>query len=135
MESTVWYDRIKEGAMKTILFIEDEKQLQTGVYAGLTKAGYTVLQAFDGKTGLERVEDGKPDLVLLDIMLPGGLNGFDVLERMKLDDRFKAIPVIMLTNLDSEAATAINAGAADYIVKTNISLEALAQRIHAMIGT
>lgn len=69
------------------------------------------------------------DLVLLDIMLPGGMNGFDVLEDLKRNQLTSSIPVIVLTNLDSERETALKIGAADYAVKANTSIEETVQKI------
>lgn len=120
--------------MKKILFIEDEKQLQENVSKKLSAAGYEMIQAFDGKEGIEKAMAQKPNLVLLDIILPGGMNGFDVMEQLKQREETKNIPFMILTNLDSEAKTARNMGAVDYIIKTNISLEALAQKVKIFLG-
>ena len=85
----------------------------------LQSEGYEVIQARDGKTGLSLAKSDQPDLILLDIMLPGGLNGFDVLEQLKQDSKTKDIAVLVLTNLDSEEKVAKQIGASGYLVKVN----------------
>jgi len=61
------------------------------------------------------------------------MNGFDILEELKRRDQWKAIPVIMMTNLDSEEKTAREIGAADYIVKSNVSLDEIISRIEHVV--
>jgi len=115
--------------MQKILVIEDEAQAQK-IYAELlTEAGYTVLQALTAQEGLELAKTQIPNLILLDIMLPGGMNGFDVLEALKRDDKLKAIPVVVLTNLDKEKQTSLTIGAADYLVKANSSVDEVVAKI------
>lgn len=103
--------------MAKILLIEDDQILQAMYQKQLQSAGHQVIRAGDGKTGLELAQSNHPDLILLDIMLPGGLNGFDVLERLKQDQKTKAIAVLMLTNLESEEKVAKDIGASGYLVK------------------
>ena len=121
--------------MKKILFIEDEPKLQESVQKKLTSGGFTVIQGVDGKDGIEKAIHELPDLILLDIMLPGGMNGFDVLRDLKGNETTKLIPVVMLTNLDSEMETAMSMGAKDYIIKTDISLENLLKKVEMYTAT
>ncbi len=116
--------------MKTILVVEDNVELQ-GLYTqALTKVGYEVnCVATVAQAGTVLQQEKKPDLVLLDIMLPGGKNGFDLLERLKNDEETKAIPVIVLTNLDSEEKVARQIGASDYIVKAEASMDQVVERV------
>lgn len=109
--------------MKKILIIEDDSQVQQIYQKKLTAEGFEVVQAFTGKEGLALVKPVPPDLIILDIILPGGMNGFDVMEQLKRDPSHAAIPVIVLTNLDSEEKVAKTIGANDYIVKANTSLD------------
>ncbi len=103
--------------MAKILFIEDDAQL-VELYTGvLEDEGFVVLTAQTGNVGLSLARDKKPDLIILDIMLPGGMNGFDVLEQLEKDVELKKIPVVVLTNLDTEEKVAKEIGAKDYIVK------------------
>ena len=105
--------------MAKILIIEDDP-LMGRMYEKIFKfEGFEVELAVDGEEGLEKVKTGKPTLVLLDIMMPK-MNGLQVLEKMKLDEETKAIPVVMLTNLagQKDAEVALTKGAVKYIVKS-----------------
>ena len=115
--------------MKKILIIEDDPQLQQFYKDTLTAEGYTVATAFTADDGLQSVKNDKPDLILLDIMLPNGKNGFDVLELLKKDEQTKSIAVIVMTNLDSEKNTALQIGAVDYIVKANAQVEDIVKKV------
>lgn len=105
--------------MTKVLVIEDDQMLRSMYEKKLSAEGYQVLVAIDGRAGLTLINNEKPDLVLLDIMLPGGMNGFDVLEELKKDEQTKDLPVLMLTNLDSEAKVAKEIGASGYLIKAN----------------
>ena len=112
-----------------ILIVEDEEVLVKVLQEKFEKENFIVKLVTDGELVFELVKSFKPDLILLDIMLPGGMNGFDVLEQLKSDEKFKSIPVFVVTNLDSEEKTARTIGAADYIVKANTSIEVLVNKI------
>lgn len=109
--------------MKNIVVIEDEKQLLNVYTSMLTSSDIAVHTAIEGQEGLDIIRKVHPDVILLDIMLPGGMNGFDVLEELKRDDSLKDIPVLVTTNLSSEDKVAKEIGAADYIIKANTSIE------------
>ncbi|HTK03835.1 MAG TPA: response regulator [Alphaproteobacteria bacterium] len=113
----------------TVLIAEDDNSLANILKTRLEKLGIEVVTAGTGQQALNIVKNKIPNLILLDIMLPGGLNGFDVLEQLKKDPIQKDIPVIVLTNLDTERKTAIEIGAVDYIVKPNISLDEVILKI------
>jgi CheY-like chemotaxis protein len=104
---------------RRILIIEDDVSLLQAYREMFKTQDVSVVGAASGQEGLTLVASEKPDLILLDIMLPGGMNGFDVLERLKEDPATQSIPVIVLTNLDSEAKVAKAIGAKDYLVKAN----------------
>ncbi|MBI4137053.1 response regulator, partial [Candidatus Roizmanbacteria bacterium] len=101
---------------KIVVIIEDEEAVQNVYKTLLRKEEYTVYTEKTAQAGLDTIKYVKPNLVLLDIMLPGGMNGFDLLEQLKKDPDTKYIPVIVLTNLDSEKDTALEIGAVDYLV-------------------
>lgn len=103
---------------RTILIIEDDNLLSSMYVTKFTKEGFRVLYSESGEKGIEIIDKEKPDLVLLDIMLPG-MDGYDVLRRLKANGRTALIPVIMLSNLsqDADIKKALNLGAVDYIVK------------------
>lgn len=109
--------------MKNIVVIEDETQLLNVYNTMLQSDDVAVHTAVDGQQGLETIRKVHPDVILLDIMLPGGMNGFDVLEELKRDEALKDIPVLVTTNLSSEDKVAKEIGAADYIIKANTSIE------------
>ena len=116
--------------MKKILFIEDEPHLQKEVGEILTQEGFEVLSALDGEEGLELIKKEKPDLILLDLILPKK-DGFEVLKEMKEDEDLKDIPVIVLTNLEgmSDVEKAMSLGATTYLVKANYELENVIAKI------
>ena len=87
---------MKKPVPRKILVIDDEPQLVDMVKMRLEANGFQVLSAKDGKEGLEKVRQEKPDLVLLDVMMPG-MDGFEVFKRIKKDPKTMLIPVIMLT--------------------------------------
>ena len=111
-------------SMKRILFIEDEAALQKTFGDILKSEGFEVISALDGETGLNLVEEEKPDLVLLDLILPK-IHGLDVLKEMKQNENTKNIPVIVLTNVESieKIDKALELGATTYLVKSDYSLE------------
>ncbi len=121
--------------MKKILFIEDESALQRAATQVLSEEGYRVLSALDGEAGLRLAKEEKPDLVLLDIILPKK-DGFEVLSGLKSDPATKNIPVIILTNLEGSADVehALALGATTYLVKTNYRLEEVVEKIKQVIG-
>src|SRR3989338_3538261 len=109
--------------MNKILIVEDDKSTQDLYKMKLEAAGYTVDIAADGQAALTKATQGKPDLIVLDLMLPGGMNGFDVLNRIRQTPELKDIKVVVLTNLSSEAETAKDMGVYDYLVKANTSID------------
>lgn len=112
---------------KKILIIEDDAALAQ-VYSDLFKPhNVNIVSANTGKSGLEQIESEHPDLVILDIMLPGGMNGFDVLEGIEANPKTKQIPVIVLSNLDSEEHVAKVIGAKKYLVKANTTTQEVVQ--------
>lgn len=121
--------------MKTILFIEDEPTLQKTFEDLLGQEGYKVIQALDGEIGLRLAKESKPDLVMLDLILPR-IDGFEVLKTLKEDITTKDIPVIILTNLESagDVERALELGATTYLVKANYSLEEVLEKVRQTIG-
>lgn len=103
---------------KYILVIDDEEDIVAVLKARLENAGYEVDCAFDGKEGLEKIKLRKPDLAVIDIMMPE-INGSTLCGMLKFDNRYKEIPVILLTargrDLDKEIGDTVGADA--YMVK------------------
>jgi len=121
--------------MKKILFVEDESALQKTFGERLSPEGYEVISALDGEIGLRLAKTKKPDLILLDLILPKA-NGFEVLKELKEDKETKDIPVIVLTNLEGigDVNKAIELGATTYLVKAQYSLEDLVEKIKKVLG-
>jgi DNA-binding response OmpR family regulator len=119
--------------MAKILLAEDEKQIGDMVAFKLTNSGHQVLRARDGEEALTLATGERPDLVILDVMMPV-LNGFEVLRRLKADPELSATPVIMLTakGRERDVLAGLSAGAVDYIVKP-FSLKELTARIDAAL--
>lgn len=115
--------------MVKILIVEDDEILQRMYKKSLQSAGYDVIQARDGKTALSLAEEDNPHLMLLDIMLKGALNGFDVLEQIKQNPKTKDIIVLVITNLESEEKVAKKIGASGYLVKANTKPSQLVEAV------
>lgn len=114
-----------------ILIVEDEEAIRTLIGMNLEAAGYAVAEAKDGFQALQRIRETRPDLILLDWMLPG-LNGIDVLRKMQADANLSSIPVIMLTakSEESDIVLGLEMGAIDYITKP-FSNKVLVARVRA----
>ena len=105
--------------MSTVLLVDDDPALADLTQTWLQRGGYTVRRAVDGPHGLEALaQDPLPDLVLLDVMLPK-LDGFEVLRRIRADERTRELPVVMITTFsrDIDAERGRRLGASDYLVK------------------
>ena len=120
--------------MAKILLIEDDEILQAMYHKRLRSGAHKVTTARDGKSGLDLERSHHPDLVLLDVMLPGGLNGFDVLEQLKQDPKTKDISVLVLTNLESEEKVAKDIGASGYLVKIKSKPEDVIAKVAELLA-
>lgn len=114
--------------MKKILVIDDYPDNVFLIQDRLEKAGYDVITAYDGTTGLEKAFEHDPDLILLDVMMPD-ISGFDVCKTLTSDDRTKLIPIILLTALSdiNDVRAGLDAGAYDYIKKPYNKMEMLSR--------
>jgi two-component system phosphate regulon response regulator PhoB len=119
--------------MKKVLIIEDEKDLAELLAFNLEKEGYAASSVHDGKLGLERAVAEPPDLILLDLMLPG-LLGTEVCKALRKDQKTAHIPIIMITAKGDEIDRVVGfeVGADDYIVKP-FSMREVALRIKAVM--
>jgi DNA-binding response OmpR family regulator len=115
---------------RRVLVVEDERTIADSVAARLRAEGFTVDVARDGPAGVEAARAGRPDLVVLDIMLPG-FDGLEVCRRIQAQ---RPVPVIMLTARDDETDVLVGlaVGADDYLTKP-FSLRELAARVHAVL--
>ena len=116
---------------KTVLIVEDEQNIVDILSFNLSLEGYDTLEAYDGNTGLQLALEQNPDLVLLDLMLPG-MNGFDVCRKIR--EAGSAVPILMLTAREEEAdkVLGLELGADDYITKP-FAMRELMARVKANI--
>jgi two-component system response regulator MtrA len=115
--------------MARILLAEDEQQISDMVTFKLTNSGHRVVRVGDGEAALAAAERDRPDVIILDVMMPL-VDGFAVLGRLKAHPDLRTIPVIMLTarGQERDVLSGLQAGAADYIVKP-FSLKELIARV------
>ena len=118
---------------ETILLVEDEHDIQDLLKFNLERENFSVSTADNGEDALVALKGSKPDLLLLDLMLPG-ISGLDVCRQLKAGDDTRHIPVLMLTAKDSEAdiIAGLEMGASDYVTKP-FSPKVLVARIHAIL--
>ncbi len=119
---------------KKILWVEDDKFLSSILFKKFESSGHTVLKAADGEEALKILETETPDVIVMDILLPG-LSGFDILQKIKMDAKFRSTPVMMLSNLskpsDIEKAKAL--GAQKFLVKAAVSLDEIVKEIDTLL--
>lgn len=120
---------------KTILVIEDEESLVETLKLKLEKEGFVVEAAEDGEIGMEKAATLKPDLILLDLLLPK-VKGEDVLRYVKTHPDLKKIPVIIISNSGQpvEIKQLLANGADDYIIKADFTIDDILERIHNTLG-
>lgn len=117
-----------------ILIIEDDQFLRELLAKKLSLAGFAVTQSIDGETGLNKIKEDKPQLVLLDLILPG-IDGFELLKRMREDKNISGIPVLVLSNLGQkeDVRRALDLGAKDYLIKAHFTLDEIISKIKALL--
>ncbi|MFH1255158.1 MAG: response regulator [bacterium] len=118
------------GKKKKILVVEDDAMISSMYKTKFESDGFNVLTADNGIEGLELAKKEKPDIIMLDVILPQ-LDGFSVLDSIKKDKAVKSIPVIMLTNLSTEEdkAKGKKMGALDYFVKASLTPGQVSEKI------
>lgn len=123
------------GAGKTILLVDDDLTLREMYEERMKAEGFNIIQATNGEEALKKASEAKPDIILLDIMMPK-VNGFDVLKELKSNPELKDIPVIVLTALiqDVDRVQGKKLGAADYIVKSETMPGEVISKIKNAIG-
>ncbi len=121
--------------MKKILFIEDEMRFQKVLEKVFKEEKLELFSAYDGLTGINMAEEKKPDLILLDLILPKK-DGFEVLRELKSNSDTADIPVIVLTNLEGahNVERALSLGAYMYLLKANYSPEEIMEKIREILG-
>lgn len=120
---------------KKILIVEDDKFLRELISQKITQEGYDVSEAVDGEKGVTSAKEVKPDLVLLDLILPG-IDGFEVLSRIKADPETSKIPVIILSNLGQkdDIDRGLKMGAVDYMIKAHFTPAEIITKVRGILG-
>jgi CheY-like chemotaxis protein len=119
-----------------VLIVEDSENVRKSYVDLLSGAGYEVLEAAEGKKALEIIKNQRPDLILLDLLLPE-VNGFQILTKLKAHQQMRQIPVLVLSALDGKAhiQRILKSGVADYVVKGSHSPEELLHKIQRFLSS
>ena len=120
---------------KKILIVEDDSFVLDIYQTKLSQEGYTVIEARNGVEGMKKLEKEKPDLILLDIVMPY-MDGIEVLKKIKEDNDLKKIPVILLTNLSQkeEINVGLGLGANDYLIKSHFTPSEVMEKIKVYLN-
>jgi len=123
-----------KGSQRKILIVEDDKFLRELFVRKMFSEGFDVESAVDADQVFEILATKKPEVILLDLILPG-IDGFEILDKLKKDDKLKTIPVIVISNLgqkeDIDRATKL--GAVDFLIKANYTLDEIIVRVLAVL--
>ena len=121
--------------MAKILIIEDDLVLQKALADYLSAEGFEIKVASDGENGEKLAISEKPDLILLDIILPKK-DGFEVLRSVRDEEKTQKIPIVLLTNLDSinDVEKALELGATTYLVKADYKLEEVTAKVKELLN-
>jgi len=119
---------------KTILIVEDDKFLRELIAQKLIKEKYEIMEAIDGEEGIKKIREESPDLILLDLILPG-IDGFEVLSQMQKSPETAKIPVIVLSNLGQkeDVERGLKLGAKDYLIKAHFTPGEIIEKIRNIL--
>ena len=120
---------------KKILVIDDDKTFQKAIRYTLEPLGYAVVEAYDGKEGLKKVKKEKPDLILLDVVMPE-LGGMEFLKILQKNQGFIQIPILIISNFSGAnmIEEGMKLGIRGYIIKSEESLKTIVNNIELIIG-
>ena len=120
--------------MLKIVLAEDDKMISTSLVEGFKNAGFEVTPAYDGEEALVKIREVKPDIALLDIMMPK-LDGIGVVWEMKADAEIAQTPVVILTNLSDPATVSkiLDAGVTDYLLKSEQSIDQIVDKVNEVM--
>ncbi|MDD5221045.1 MAG: response regulator [Candidatus Paceibacterota bacterium] len=118
-----------------ILIVEDDKFLRELISRKLVKEGYDIAEAVDGEEGIKKSEEFMPELILLDLILPG-IDGFGTLEKIKDNSKTMNIPVVILSNLGQkdEVERGLKLGAIDFLIKAHFTPEEIVEKIRLVLS-
>lgn len=128
--------KLRQSGKKVVLVAEDDLFLRELCAKKLAKVGYQVVEAIDGSQAYEKIVGLKPDLVLLDIIMPG-LEGFEILRRVRAHavSEVAATPIIIFSNLgqDADRKKGLELGANDYLIKSNFTIDEIVKKIEVLM--
>ncbi len=121
---------------KKVLIIEDDHFLSSLMKARLEKEGFSTAQAFDGEEAYNFLKQSKPDLIVMDLIMPK-VSGFELLENISVDPQISKIPVMILSNLgqESDIQKVKRLGATQYFVKVKTSIDELVGKVKDILGS
>lgn len=133
-QSEVKAEEKADAKKSTILIVEDDKFLRELLERKLRGEGLQTVTAVDGNEALKKMEEESPQLVLLDLILPG-MDGFDVLKKMKENEKIAKVPVIILSNLGQkeEVEKGLKLGADDYMIKAHFTPDEIVEKIQKLL--
>mgnify|MGYP001620069914 CR=1 FL=1 len=119
---------------KNILIIEDDDFFRELLRKKLLSKDFNIFEAIDGEKGIEEMKEKKPDLVLLDLLLPN-IDGFEVLLKVKSDPIISSIPIIILSNLgqQEDIERGLKLGANDYLVKSQFDIDNVVEKLRSVL--
>jgi DNA-binding response OmpR family regulator len=119
---------------KTILLVEDDTFVSDIYQTRLEQDGYKLIMAGNGLEAMKKMEEGIPDLILLDIVMPY-MDGIEVLKKLKAEEKWKKIPVIILTNLSQkeEVDEGLEIGADDYLIKSHFTPSEVVEKVKKLL--
>ena len=120
---------------KTIVLADDESYIAIAYRDGLERAGFAVTVANNGQDALGAITHIKPDIVLLDLIMPK-MNGFEVLKAVKADPTLSNIPILVLSNLSqvTDEAEVLRLGATDFLIKSDYSLKQIIEKVESVLS-
>ncbi len=118
-----------------ILVVEDDKFLRELITQKLSREGYDVYEAVDGEDGVKKAKESKPDIILLDLILPG-IDGFEVLAKIKEDSDLVNVPVVILSNLGQrdDVERGLKLGAVDFLIKAHFTPGEIIEKVQKILG-
>jgi len=119
---------------KNILIVEDDDFFRELISKRLSSEGYDISEAIDGEQGIEKINEGGIDLIILDILLPG-IDGFEVLSKIKENPAVSSTPVVILSNLGQkeEVEKGMNLGATDYLIKAQVTSDEIVNKVKSVL--
>ncbi len=120
---------------KKILVVEDDRFLRELITQKLAREGYDVSEAVDGEDGVKKAEEKKPDVILMDLILPG-IDGFEAISKIKEKPNFENTPIIILSNLGQrdDIERGLKLGAVDFLVKAHFTPGEIIEKIEKVLG-